>query len=436
MKKLFLLSVLMLLPLLASADAVEINGIYYNLIEKGEVAEVTKNPNKYSGSVVIPESVVYEGNTYNVTSIGEDAFIGSGLTSVVIPNSVTTIGNYAFYNCKGLTSINIPNSVTSIGESSFCACRGLTSLTIPNSLTYISGSAFEECSGLITVTIPSSVTTIGLRSFRNCTSLTSVTIPNSLSIIGTQAFNGCSSLTTVTLGSGINKINTQAFSDCKELKDIYCLKESNPWTSSDAFKDSYIEYATLHVPANSINVYKTAVPWKNSKNIVALDGETTEAKKCATPTISYQWGQLSFSCDTEGVTFVTNITDADIKTHYDASIYLTATYNISVYATKDGYENSDVTTATLSWLDGELETDISGGVANVRAKPVLIQSNGSTLSIAGLDEGTAISVYDISGKMVGSTTAASDKTNISTSLRPGEISLVKIGSKTIKVVMK
>ena len=94
-------------------------------------------------------------------------------------------------------------------------------------------------------------------------------------------------------------------------------------------------------------------------------------------------------------------------------------------------------TATLSWMDAELFTDdISGGAATVRAKAVLIQSRGSMLSITGADEGTAISVYDVSGKLVGSATAASENTNISTSLRPGDIALVKIGNKTIKVVLK
>ena len=123
MKKLFLLSVLMLLPMIASADAVEINGIYYNLIEKAGQAEVTMNPNNYTGIVVIPESVIYESKTYSVTSIGKEAFFFcSGLTSVTIPNSVTSIGSSAFHSCSGLTSVTIPNSMTSIGEAAFDYC--------------------------------------------------------------------------------------------------------------------------------------------------------------------------------------------------------------------------------------------------------------------------------------------------------------------------
>ena len=100
MKKQLLLLVMMLLPMMAMADAVEIDGIYYNLITKGKIAEVTSNPNKYSGSVAIPEKVQHEGTEYSVTSIGNNAFSScSDLTSITIPNSVTSIGNYTFANC-------------------------------------------------------------------------------------------------------------------------------------------------------------------------------------------------------------------------------------------------------------------------------------------------------------------------------------------------
>ena len=123
MKRQLLLLAMMLLPLLANADAVEIDGIYYNLIEKGKVAEVTSNPNKYSGGVTIPEKVTYNEVEYDVTSIGDNAFDNcQNLTSVTIPKSVISIGNYTFSDCYGLTSVTIPNSVTSLGTGTFDYC--------------------------------------------------------------------------------------------------------------------------------------------------------------------------------------------------------------------------------------------------------------------------------------------------------------------------
>ena len=139
----------------------------------------------------------------SVTSIGDDAFFGcSGLSSVTIPNSVTSIGGGAFFGCSGLTSLTIPSSVTSIGDGAFYGCSGLTSLTIPNSVTSIGRDAFIVCSGLTSLTIPNSVTSIGNNAFSGCSGLTSVTIPNSVTSIGYAAFIGCSGLTAITVASG------------------------------------------------------------------------------------------------------------------------------------------------------------------------------------------------------------------------------------------
>ena len=456
MKKLFLLSVLMLLPMLASADAVEINGIYYNLIEKAGQAEVTMNPNNYTGIVVIPESVIYEGKTYSVTSIGNAAFYKcSGLTSVTIPNSVTFIGKSAFSDCSGLTSVTIPNSVTYIGYWAFGYCSGLTSVTIPNSVTSIGEYAFHGCSGLTSVHItdiaawckikfdivPSNPLYFAHHLYLNGEEVKDLVIPNSVTSIGSYAFSGCSSLTSVTIPNSVTSIGERAFADCTALQFVKTHITEPYSIYKSVFPDEIYRQSTLYVPAGTEKLYSRYDGWREFLRIVEMDGTETPdnpgADKCATPTISYQFGQLSFSCETEGVTFVSEITDYDIKKSYDAELYLTATYYISVCATKDGYENSDVATATLSWMDAELFTDdISGGAATVRAKAVLIQSRGSMLSITGADEGTAISVYDVSGKMVGSATAASENTHISTSLRPGDIALVKIGNKTIKVVLK
>ena len=144
----------------------------------------------------------------------------TGLTSITIPNSVTTIGQRAFLECRGLTSVSIPNSVTSFGDYVFSGCSGLTSITIPNSVTSIGVSAFRDCSGLTSVTIPNSVTSIGIGAFSGCTSLTSVTIPNSVTSIGVSAFSGCSGLTSITIPNSVTSIGDAAFSGCNSLTSI------------------------------------------------------------------------------------------------------------------------------------------------------------------------------------------------------------------------
>ena len=225
MKKQVLLFLLMLMPLMASAFDMGIDGICYNLDSTNKVAKVTtwgtNNSKYYTGSVVIPNTVYYGGITYSVTTIGDNAFkVCSGLTSLTIPNSVTSIGDNAFSGCTGLTSLTIPNSVTSIGDNAFYNCIGLTSMTIPNSVTSIRNGAFQYCSGLTSITIPNNVTSIGDNAFRGCSSLTSVTIPNSVTTIGSSAFYGCSGLTSVTIPNSVTSIGSSAFGWCSSLTSV------------------------------------------------------------------------------------------------------------------------------------------------------------------------------------------------------------------------
>ena len=378
----------------------------------------------------------------SVTSIGDCAFFYcTGLTSVTIPNSVTSIGSRAFYRCNGLTSVTIGNSVVSIGERTFSSCSGLTSVTIGNSVTSIGDDAFQWCSSLTSVTIPNSVTSIGDGAFSGCSGLTSVTIPNSVISISAGAFNGCSGLTSVTIGKSVTSIGGNTFKGCTSIRTVKTYITEPYSISKNVFPDEVYRQSTLYIPAGTEKLYTRFDGWKEFLKIVEMDAsetpDTPGVEKCKAPTISYKNGKLAFECETEGATFVTDITDTDIKKHYDATISLTATYNISVYATKDGYNNSDVVTATLCWIDVEPKTEgITNGVANVRALPLLIQTNGSTLTVSGADDGTPISVYSINGAEAGSAISQNGAATILTTLQTGSAAIVKVGNKSVKVVVK
>ena len=312
MKKSTLLIFAALLPLIASAYDAKINGIFYNF--RGNEAEVTysnnDNTTNYSGNVVIPESVTYDGKTYSVTSIGNGAFGNcSSLTAVTIPESVTSIGHWAFQGCRSLSSVIIPNGVTVINQGvfmncsaltsviihdnvtsidivAFSNCGSLTSITIPNDVTSIGNGAFGYCRSLTSITIPEGITTIGFGTFSNCTSLTSVTMPNSLTSIESEAFANCNALPSVVIPKNVSNIEDGAFQDCRSLTDVYCYATEPPsvYTTENEgdvwdgypFNPYYIkEHSTLHVPTASVEKYKTALRWSEFANIVALPEPVT-----------------------------------------------------------------------------------------------------------------------------------------------------------------
>ena len=284
-----LLFILAFLPMLASADPVEIGGICYNLVEGTKEAEVTANLNIYRGDITIPESVEYEGITYSVTAIGDGAFYYcTGLKSVTIPQSVTTIGESAFDGCKNLSSVTIANGVTSIGNVAFQVCTSLTSLTIPNSVTAIAENAFQGCSGLQSIvvekgnivydsredcnaliktsdnklitgcmntTIPNSITAIGSWAFFLCDGLTSINIPNSVTSIGQSAFWGCKNLVSINIPNSVTEIEEQTFALCEALTSI-TIPNSVTTIGSQAFSGCVgLTSVTIPNSVTSIEAY-------------------------------------------------------------------------------------------------------------------------------------------------------------------------------------
>ena len=196
-----------------------IKGIRYRLNEETLTAEVIQKKG-YSGDIVIPEVVVSKKVSYKVVGIDAETFQESNITSITIPDSVKTIGNYAFSWCESLTSINIPDGVTTIGEDAFRYCKSLTSINIPDSVKTIGTGAFSLCESLTFINIPDGVTTIGDGAFRDCKSLTSINIPDSVTTIGNEAFKFCKSLTSINIPDSVTTIGNEAFDYCKSLTSI------------------------------------------------------------------------------------------------------------------------------------------------------------------------------------------------------------------------
>ena len=284
MKKITILFVLLLTCVGLWAQSFEVDGIKYRVSSaENKTVNVTGFNSSYEGDLVLNGSVVYNGETYQVVTIGNDAFLDcSGLTSLTIPNSVTSIGNVAFGGCNGLTSINVEKGNTMYDSRNGCNAiietgnnrliAGCKNTIIPNSVTSIGSYAFWGCSGLTSLTIPNSVTSIERGAFYNCSGLTSVTIPNSVTSIGHNAFEGCSGLTSVTIPNSVTSIGDYAFYNCSGLTEIYSMI-SDPFATG-AFWNYVNKDIPLYVPVGSKSKYQTTDGWKAFTNIIELNVST------------------------------------------------------------------------------------------------------------------------------------------------------------------
>ena len=313
------------------------------------------------------------------------------MTSITIPSSVTSLGSNCFYDCSGLTSITIPSSVTSLGDMCFDGCSRLTSITIPSSVTSLGNSCFRNCSGLTSITIPSSVTSFG----------------------GYACFVGC-------IG----------------LESVY-FKGKVPEYIRGASGGRIPTTCIIKVPSEYLQDYKDALG-PDYKYIYAWNPDESgdddkPVTQCATPSISYEAGELKFACETAGARYHYTISDNDMATDAlseDGKVSLTAAYNISVYATADGYTASEKAEATLYWINANQEAT---NINLAKTRGIMATAHDGIVSISGLDNGEVVMFYAADGKLIGSSPAVGGVASCAVSEK---MVIAKIGMNTIKVSMK
>ena len=297
------------------------------------------------------------------------------------------------------------------------------------------GACFSGCSGLTSITIPSSVTSLGDYCFSGCGGLTSITIPSSVTSLGDGCFSYCNGLTSITIPSSVTSLGSYCFDVCKNLETVYFKGKK----CNSSYKDLDIPTTSIiKVPTEYLQEYKDAFG-PNYKYIYAWNpGETGEDNKpvtqCSTPSISYESGKLKFACETTGAKYHYTITDTDIKSDAlseNGEVSLSAAYNISVYATADGYKASDKAAATLYWIDANLDTGTN--INMVKTRGVVASAHDGIVTLSGLDNGEVVKFYAADGKYLGSSVAA----NGSASYAVNEsLVIAKVGKDSIKIAVK
>ena len=462
--KSFIIMVVMLVLTTSSVLAQEatfevINGLRYKLDSETKTAVLL--PNKYSGDIDVPEKVkgndgfdysvvaFFEKCFYNcyhltsvtipssVTSLGDYCFSGcSNLSSIIIPSSVTSLGEYCFGYCSNLTSITIPSSVTSLGEYCFYRCERMTSITIPSSVTSLGKSCFYNCSSLTSITIPSSVTSLGTSCFNDCWNLTSITIPSSVTSLGDYCFSGCSNLSSITIPSSVTVLGGYCFGKCENLASIYF--KGRCFSSWNCSRMGIPTYCDIKVPAEYLQDYKDAFgpdyKYISAWNPNESGDDDKPVTPCATPAIFYGAGKLKFSSETAGAKYHYTISDKDMATDAlceDGNVSLSAAYNISVYATADGYSASEKAKATLYWINANLENTTN--INQARTRGVVASAHDGIVCISGLDNGEVVKFYAADGKLIGSSSAVDGTASCAVS---ETMVIAKFGDNAIKIAVK
>lgn len=275
MNRTILLLTFALISLVSSAETIKVEGVYYNVLDK-RCVEVVNSPTKYVGDVTIPETIQFNGVTYKVVGIGEDAFYECpDMKSISLPNSITYVSKQAFRLCGGLNSISLPDNITTIGEAAFLDCDNIRSIKLPNKLKEIRNEAFGGCVKIESLTFPESLLEIGRGAFYGCESVKSLFIPKNVRNIGYRAFRGCNGLLEISIDSLNTKYDSRK--DCNAIIESNtniliagCLNTIIPTdivSIGESAFDGCSGLSSINIPNSVKFIEKGAFTWSGLKSI-------------------------------------------------------------------------------------------------------------------------------------------------------------------------
>lgn len=375
----------------------------------------------------------------------------SNLTTIIIGRGKSHLSGFSGAQ---ITSLSIPSNVISIKEGAFKGCTKLNTVYFEDgdkdliwqeaydttiNATVVSVAPFHDSPikeayiGRNIKPTSNNIRFSGSEGPFDRTPVEKITISNKVTIL--CGFIHCQNISDLTIPSSVNTV--MSLNDCNSLKTIRCLNQVPPSVKSYSFvsNNTYIN-SVLYVPVGSIEQYKNDEKWGKFFNILGADEVNNENYKCSTPSIYYNNGVLSFISQTSNVIFHSTITNNDIKSYIGDSIDLNVTYDISVYASKAGYENSDVAHATLCWIDVNPATEgIESGISNIQARPLIVKAEQGSICIEGLNDKEKVTLFTLDGNQIGMAYAVDGIAYLPCHIQRGAVIIINIGYKSMKIMM-
>ena len=338
--------------------------------------------------------------------------------------------NYApFREINTLKDIYMGENCTNVGYKYFEGCINLETIHFSSKTQVIEGSAFFRCKNIRSLELPESLVTIETQAFRGLENLQEIIIPHSVTSIGNYSFGNCNNLYKITF-LGKTNLKDHAFDgneDGKPSADVYVYSSEPSIITNTSFSHKTF-LNNLYVPTGSKELYAAATGWKEFWSII--ETEETPQNQCATPTIRYENGMLKIESSTPSSKcyYSLNCSDNTPFKPVTSDIKLGAEYIINAYATAEGYLQSEMATAKLYWIEGNISEQ--SGINNVQSRGIIVTEENGLIRVFGLGENELVSYYSIDGKLLGSIYSSNGCAQFVTS---SSFIIIKIGQSSLKI---